>query len=90
MLFETNNQSKKILNFNHLSQVEETYLQHLKFSLWAGIVLLILGVVSIIHGVFPFLLVRYPDNIYRYFVKNSQKRIDRVNQILKKKNFETD
>jgi hypothetical protein len=88
MPFETGKQSKKILNFRHLQQVEETYLQHLKFGIWAGLVLLTLGIISIIHSVLPFLLVRFPDTLYRYFVKHSQKRIDRVNQILKKKNLE--
>jgi hypothetical protein len=88
MPFEINNRSKKILNFRHLQQVEETYLQHLKFGIWAGLVLLILAIVSIIHSVFPFLLVRYPDTIYRYFINRSQKRINQVNQILKNKNLE--
>jgi len=78
-----------MINFKHLTQVEETYFQHLKFALWAGVVLSALGVVSIVHAIFPFFLSRLPDNIFRYFLKNSQQRIDRVNKILKDKNIET-
>ena len=78
----------KIVNFNHLSQVEETYFQHLKFGVWAGIVLIALGIISLIHAIFPFFLSRWPDRIYRYFVNESSPRIDRVNRILKEKNIE--
>lgn len=77
-----------MLNFKHLSQVEETYLQHFKFAVWAGVVLLLLGIVSIIHAIFPFFLSRVPDKIFRYFLKNSQARIDRVSRILQEKHIE--
>lgn len=77
-----------MLNFSHLSQVNETYLEHLKFGLWAGIVLFILGIISIIHAVFPFLFDRIPDKIFRYFLKQSNERITRVNKILKDKGLE--
>jgi len=78
-----------MINFKHLSQVEETYFEHFKFALWAGLTLILLGIVSIIHAAFPFLLSRVPDKIFRYFLKNSQHRIDKVNKILKEKNIET-
>ena len=74
-----------MINFNHLDQVEETYFQHLKFALWAGFILTLLGIVSIIHAIFPFLFSRIPDKIFRYFLRNSQARIDRVNKILREK-----
>jgi hypothetical protein len=78
----------KIINFDHLSQVEETYFQHLKFGVWAGIVLTVLGTISLVHAIFPFFLSRWPDRIYRYFVRLSSSRMDRVNRILKEKNIE--
>jgi hypothetical protein len=85
---EINDQSKKIWNPKHLSQVEETYWAHLKFGIWAGIVLMWLGIVSVIHALFPFLFSRYPDAVYKYFINASQKRISRVNTVLKNKNLE--
>jgi len=77
----------KIFNFKHLTQVEETYFQHLKFGIWAGIVLLTLGIISTIHALFPFFLSRWPDRLYRYFVRNSSTRMNRVDRILKEKNI---
>jgi hypothetical protein len=77
-----------MINFHHLDQVEETYFQHFKFALWAAGVFLVLGIVSLIHAVFPFVFSRTPDKIYRYFVKKSEQRISRVNNILKEKKIE--
>ena len=74
-----------MINFNHLSQVEESYFQHFKFAFWAATVLFLLSVISLIHAVFPFLFSRMPDKIYRYFVSKSKTRIDRVNRILRNK-----
>jgi hypothetical protein len=88
MLLENNKLSKKIFNPDHLSQVEETYLQHFKFAIWAGVVLLLLGLISILHAVFPFLFSRYPDRIYKYFQETSKSRMMKVNSILKQKNLE--
>lgn len=79
---------KNIVNFRHLSQVEETYLQHLRFALWAGTVLIVLGVVSIVHAVFPFLLDRVPDRIFKYFLRKSNQRVTRVDSLLKEKGIE--
>lgn len=77
-----------MINFKHLDQVEETYLEHFRFAFWAGCVLMVLGVISIIHAVFPFLFSRLPDKIYQYFKKHSKSRIDRVNRILQQKEIE--
>ena len=78
----------KIFNYLHLQQVEESYWEHFKFSIWAAMVLGLLSIVSIIHGVFPFLFPRIPDKIYRYFVNASSERMKRVNSLLKKKKLE--
>lgn len=78
----------KLFNFSHLKQVEESYVQHLAFGLWAGVILLILGILSAVHAVFPFFLSRWPDRLYRYFVDRATPRMNRVNQILKEKNIE--
>lgn len=74
-----------MINPNHLTQVEESYFEHFRFAFWAGSVLIILGIVSIIHAIFPFIFSRTPDKIYRYFLTRSKERIDRVNTILQQK-----
>jgi len=76
------------MNPKHLSQVEETYFEHFKFAMWAGLVMLLLGIVSIIHAIFPFLFSRTPDKIFKYFQEKSNDRITRVNETLKRKNIE--
>lgn len=77
-----------MINFSHLKQVEESYIQHFCFAMWAGLVLVLLGTVSIIHAIFPFVFSRTPDKIYRYFQEKSRARIERVNKTLKHKNIE--
>jgi hypothetical protein len=78
----------KLFNFKHLIQVEESYLQHFKFSIWAGVFLCYLGIISLIHAVFPFLFSRYPDRLFRHFVDWSANRRNRVDTILKSKKLE--
>lgn len=80
--------NKDYINFKHLEQVEETYWQHFKFAFWAGCVLFVLSIFSLVHAVFPFMFSRVPDKIYKYFQKESAKRVDRVNTILKTKGLE--
>ena len=75
-------------NIYHLSQVEETYWQHLKFSLWAFLVLLLISIVSFVHAFLPFLLARFPDKLFNYFITSSQSRLNRVNKVLKQKGIE--
>jgi hypothetical protein len=78
----------KFINFKHLPQVEETYFQHFKFSCWAGFFLCYLGIISLLHGIFPFFLSRYPDRLFHRFVNESKTRRDRVDSILEKKAIE--
>jgi hypothetical protein len=75
----------EFLNLKHLSQVKETYFQHFKFSCWAGTFLCYIGIVSLLHGIFPFLFSRYPDYLFHLFTEKSKARRDRVDLILKSK-----
>jgi hypothetical protein len=77
-----------LFNFSHLSQVEESYLEHFKFALWAGGFLCLLGLVSLVHAVFPFLMSRYPDKLFHQFIEKSSARRARVDTVLKNKNLE--
>jgi hypothetical protein len=79
---------KKIFNPQHLDQVEESYFDHFKFSVLAGLQLVALGILSMIHGIFPFLFSRYPDQLFEYFLVWSQARRARVDRILAEKNLE--
>jgi hypothetical protein len=76
-----------LFNPSHLQEVEESYLVHLKFGVWAGFWLIITGVISIVHAVVPVLLARVPDRLFRYIVEQSSTRINRVEDILRKKNL---
>tara|TARA_B100000683_G_scaffold45372_1_gene41875 strand:+ start:3262 stop:3510 length:249 start_codon:yes stop_codon:yes gene_type:complete len=81
-------ESRDYINFKHLEQVEESYFTHFKFAFWAGCVLFILSITSLIHAIFPFMFARIPDKIYRYFQKESEKRVSRVNSVLRRKGLE--
>jgi|688.fasta_scaffold1118973_2 hypothetical protein len=78
----------RLFSGKHLSQVEETYMEHCRFGLWAGVVLGTLSILSLIHAIFPFLFPRLPDKLYQYFVTKATPRLTKVNQILKDKKIE--
>ena len=78
----------RLFSTKHLSQVEESYLAHLKFGIWAGMVLGALAMLSIIHAILPFVFPRVPDKIYNYFIQTASPRLSRINKILKDKNLE--
>ena len=64
---------------DHLRSVEESYLQHLKFGLSAGALCILLGFLSIVHAMLPFLLQGIPEKKYRYLDKSLVKpRLDRI------------
>ena len=44
----------KIFNFNHLKDLDETYLEHFKCASQYSLLFLGLSVVSIIHAILPF------------------------------------
>ena len=47
------------MDFNHLDKVEENYFVHLGFTVRLFIGFLCLAVVSLIHGLLPFLFPRF-------------------------------
>ena len=87
MLLENRKLEMQLFNTKHLLQVEESYVEHFKFSFWAGYTLVFLGIVSVVHAFFPFFLSRYPDKLFRDFVEQSCERRERVTAILKSKNI---
>ena len=47
--------------FTHLRTTNTSYFSHLLFALGAGLVLLAAGMASIIHSIFPWILVGYSE-----------------------------
>ncbi len=45
----------KTIDFKHLKTAKQSYLPHGFFAIKWGIYLMITGLVSVIHGIFPFL-----------------------------------
>lgn len=77
-----------MFNFKHLAQVEESYLEHMRFNLWvAGMVFLLAGV-SFIHAFLPFLFARYPYKLKKHLYEKSLNREKRVVKLLRKKSLE--
>ena len=63
-----------IINFKHLSEVEESYFAHLRYNLWVAGMVMVLAVVSFIHAFLPFMFARWPNNIRRYMQRKSMNR----------------
>lgn len=52
--------------FSHLKQVNQTYFYHCFFGLKWGVYLIYTGIISIIHGLFPFFFpFRVPRHIFK-------------------------
>lgn len=75
---------------NHLKKSNTTYTAHLKWAVYAGSVLIITGLASILHGFFPFLfegtaaktiinlfyrrLYNHPNPDYQYKIMKEMKK----------------
>ena len=71
------------MNFftNHLDSVQESYWTHFKFGIWAAVVCVFLGAISLIHAVFPFLFPGVPERVYKYFKDSSAGRLERIESL---------
>ena len=71
-------------NPNHLEEVNETYLQHLWWTVktagWLGIVI----IVGLIHGLIPALLADVPDRLVSPWVTRFLARRERTGQAVKR------
>lgn len=75
----------RIINFRHLSEVEESYFAHLKYNLWVAIMVLILCLVSVIHAFLPFIFARWPNAIRKYMYEKSLNRDKHIFKALRRK-----
>jgi len=64
------------MNINHLSEVGETYFEHLYRALKVSLILLLTGLVCFIHSILPFL--------FTTFVSNKIKQMNKEFEILLK------
>ncbi len=60
------------MNFNHLTETQKTYVTHLVFACGSAVRLLLLCVVSVIHGLIPFVFGKTTSN----GVKKLQERFE--------------
>jgi len=70
----TGKNNMKIIDVYHLSNVGESYWQHLKWCAYSTVIFSIMLVLAIIHGIFPFLLADIPDKVMINYVKNFKLR----------------
>ena len=54
---------------NHLKEAGKGYFSHAKFALYYGILMILAGITSIIHGIFPIFFPSFADNIARLLSK---------------------
>jgi hypothetical protein len=74
-----------LINFNHLSEVEEGYFAHLRYNLWVSGMVLILAVVSFVHAFFPFMFPRWPARIRNHMMRKSLTRDKQISKALRRK-----
>ena len=62
-----------MLNFNHLKETKTTWWKHFSFAFPEAIGALWIGLVMIIHSIFPFIL---HNGIYDRYIRSAIKRLE--------------
>lgn len=72
--------SKRIINFmyerNHIYNSRKGWMRHTGFAVWAGIVLIVAGILSIIHAFIPNLLPYMSENMIKKLLTQSERLRD--------------
>lgn len=72
------------INFNHLKDVDETYLSHLKFACKLGVGFSFRAAYFLVHGVIP--IIQIPENLNLSdtikWVKKAKKHRDKKNKTI--------
>jgi hypothetical protein len=63
----------------------ETYWQHFRFALGAGMKMMVAGVICILHGCFPFIFEHTASNIIIPLAKQLETKVEEVKQNKKTK-----
>lgn len=70
----------------HPNSVNETYFEHLIFTLRTGSKIVAAGFACMLHGLFPFLFADFASKRIIAMSENFRKRVDVINKDLIKKN----
>ena len=70
----------KLIDFNHTASVGETYWQHFTWCAYATMTFVVMIFLSIVHGLFPFLLANVPDRVLVNFMNKFRSRRIRTGQ----------
>lgn len=57
---------------NHIQKSGKTFIGHTWFAFYAGLILIVAGIISIIHSVVPNLFPFYPERILAWLLKKNQ------------------
>lgn len=60
--------------FKHLRETNQTYVDHARFALRAGVWLLVAGLASVVHAIFPNALPFVAERITKRLAEESQER----------------
>jgi hypothetical protein len=78
---KTQNISKlPVIDFQHLSRVNESYWQHLKWAWGSACIFVVLLALAIVHGILPWLFAGWPDKILVNYLNKFQKRRSKTGQ----------
>ena len=60
--------------FKHIEQQGSTYQRHFCFGLVAGVALIVAGIASIIHAIFPAVLASFSEQTCKNLIKKNELR----------------
>ncbi|NDF12420.1 MAG: hypothetical protein EB060_06385 [Proteobacteria bacterium] len=63
---------------SHLSEAQETYFQHLRFTTVLSARIFVVFLLLILHGIFPFWLTRAASDRIKVINKTLQERVKRI------------
>jgi hypothetical protein len=76
----------KKLFLNHPQHAGETFWVHFKFAVWAGLRMIVAGIICIIHAFCPFLFEHTASKIIIPLAKELSSRVDTIKDSKKRKN----
>ncbi len=63
------------MNFNHLKEIQESYLDHAAFAVGISAMLFSAAIVGMIHAIFPFILTNSVTNIVNMLAATLKYRV---------------
>jgi hypothetical protein len=69
-----------LIDMKHLEKVNESWWTHFKWAYGSILVFVVLIVLALVHGLFPFLLASWPDRLLNWYLIKFQERRVRTGQ----------